>query len=1029
MRVILDNMSEGIALFDPEFRVQFINRAMMRLQNYRPAEVYPGLSGYDLLRFGVARGDYGPGVDVEQTVRERAALMRKPGGNRYERRTAAGRTVEFNFYPLADGSLLAAGRDITEFRDREQALAAAKEDVERTRALMQTVLDNMNDGVSLYGEDGSWRFSNSRHVELLQYPPEMLQPGTSVRDLIRLQVERGDHGPVDDVERKVDELTARVMASGGTRHERRASDGRYIEFTLKPLSDGSRLGLYRDITDHKRREEALAAAKEDAERARELMRTVLDNMNDGVTLYGADGGWRISNRKHVDLLQYPPEALQPGVSIRDLIRILVERGDYGPIADVAGKVEELTARAMQSGGSRYERRTSAGRHVEFTFKPLSDGSRLGLYRDITDLKQREEALATAKADVEHTREVLQTVLDNMNDGVVLLDKEFRFRFGNNEFMQALRVPPEVAAAGNPCEDVIRFQAQRGDFGPVEDVEALVRERREMMLTPGGVRYDRLTVSGRHVEFNYKPLADGGLLGVHRDITELKEREKELAVAKEAAELARADTERTREILATMIDNMNDGIALMTPVGDDVRADFVNQRMMEFQRYPADVVFPGCMMTKVRRFQIERGDFGQVDDVEAKVKELVDHLRTPSGVRFERPSASGHYIEVSYKPLENGTILSIHRNITELKEREESLAEAKEAAEAARADVERARELLQTVIDNIAEGVNVFDRELRLRLINRQHVEQQGYTPEIAKLGTTLADAVRFLGERGEYGPVDDMEAKVRERLALILRPGGNSFERRTLAGRYLTYRFMPLADGGLLGIAIDATASKDREEVLAAAKESAEAANQAKSTFLATMSHEIRTPMNGVLGMLEVLEHQGLNDAQRRSVTTMRESAQALLRIIDDLLDFSKIEAGKIEMEETAFSLSGLINGAIDTFRPQALAKGLELDAAIAVGSNDALIGDPTRVRQILFNLLANALKFTEKGGVQVHARTAPLGQGATCVTLAVSDTGIGLTEQQRARLFQPFAQADSSTTRRFGGTGLGLSIVRGLPN
>ena len=174
-----------------------------------------------------------------------------------------------------------------------------------------------------------------------------------------MQVERGDHGPVDDVERKVDELTARVMASGGTRHERRASDGRYIEFTLKPLSDGSRLGLYRDITDHKRREEALAAAKEDAERTRELMRTVLDNMNDGVTLYGEDGGWRISNRKHVDLLQYPPGALQPGVSIRDLIRIQVERGDYGPIADVAGKVEELTARAMQSGGSRYERRTAS----------------------------------------------------------------------------------------------------------------------------------------------------------------------------------------------------------------------------------------------------------------------------------------------------------------------------------------------------------------------------------------------------------------------------------------------------------------------------------------------------------------------------------------------------------------------------------------------------------------------------------------------------------------------------------------------
>jgi CheY-like chemotaxis protein len=193
------------------------------------------------------------------------------------------------------------------------------------------------------------------------------------------------------------------------------------------------------------------------------------------------------------------------------------------------------------------------------------------------------------------------------------------------------------------------------------------------------------------------------------------------------------------------------------------------------------------------------------------------------------------------------------------------------------------------------------------------------------------------------------------------------------------------------------------------------------------MSHEIRTPMNGVLGMMEILEHQGLDSEQLKSVATMRDSAQALLRIIDDLLDFSKIEAGRLELEETAFSLSGLITGALDTFRPQASAKGLLLEATIAAGSNDALVGDPTRVRQILFNLLSNALKFTSKGGVEVRAATHPLGDGAVRVTLAVRDTGIGLDDEQRARLFQPFAQADSSTTRRFGGTGLGLSIVRRL--
>jgi signal transduction histidine kinase/DNA-binding LytR/AlgR family response regulator len=211
------------------------------------------------------------------------------------------------------------------------------------------------------------------------------------------------------------------------------------------------------------------------------------------------------------------------------------------------------------------------------------------------------------------------------------------------------------------------------------------------------------------------------------------------------------------------------------------------------------------------------------------------------------------------------------------------------------------------------------------------------------------------------------------------------------------------------------------------ARNEAEAANNAKSTFLATMSHEIRTPMNGVLGMIEVLERQGLDQVQLRTVSTIRHSSETLLRIIDEILDFSKIEAGRLELESTAFSLSGLIQGALDTFRPQAVAKGLALDAEIDPGSDDALIGDPTRVRQVLFNLLGNALKFTDRGAVRVRAGTTRLSGGRTRVTLAVSDTGIGLGAEECARLFKPFAQADSSITRRFGGTGLGLSIVRRL--
>jgi len=220
---------------------------------------------------------------------------------------------------------------------------------------------------------------------------------------------------------------------------------------------------------------------------------------------------------------------------------------------------------------------------------------------------------------------------------------------------------------------------------------------------------------------------------------------------------------------------------------------------------------------------------------------------------------------------------------------------------------------------------------------------------------------------------------------------------------------------------------RERTDAAEVARVEAEAANEAKSTFLATMSHEIRTPMNGVLGMMEVLERQVLIDDQRPLVATMRDSAQALMRIIDDVLDFSKIEAGRLELEETVFSLSGLVAGAVDTLRPQAGAKGLAIEAEIEPGSDDALIGDPTRMRQILFNLLSNAVKFTEYGEIVVRAGTAPLGGGQTRVMLAVKDTGIGLDAAQQARLFEPFSQADSSTTRRYGGTGLGLSIVRRL--
>jgi signal transduction histidine kinase/CheY-like chemotaxis protein/HPt (histidine-containing phosphotransfer) domain-containing protein len=470
-----------------------------------------------------------------------------------------------------------------------------------------------------------------------------------------------------------------------------------------------------------------------------------------------------------------------------------------------------------------------------------------------------------------------------------------------------------------------------------------------------------------------------------------------------------------DILQATLDTIPDGLLAVDP---ELKLIGNNERLFEILDLDREAILaaPDPALA-IRTIRIERGDLGP-GNRRAQMERLEAAIRDPAPRQYEQQLKSGRWIEVRSRAASRGGRVLVIRDITERVMAERNAAQQ--------------TELLRITFATIPDGLMVLDEDLRMVTYNDRLLEILDIDPALIRSAPEPGRALRLeLARRGHFG-TGDPETLVRSREAMLKSAPGLCYEKQMPSGRWIEYRSAPLPSGGRVALARDITAHKERETEREVAKEAAERAriaaeqaSQAKSAFLANMSHEIRTPMNGVMGAAHLLLATTLNPEQHRYTDVIVKCGRHLLTVIDDILDISKMAAGRVKLETIEFALPDVVRTTLELLGPKAAEKRLRIETAIDPGAAVPVLGDPTRLRQVLVNLVGNAIKFTETGGVTVAARRLGGGEDRAVMQIEVADTGIGIADDARQRLFHNFTQADETISRRFGGTGLGLAISK----
>lgn len=652
-----------------------------------------------------------------------------------------------------------------------------------------------------------------------------------------------------------------------------------------------------------------------------------------------------------------------------------------------GTGRNVSPGSAQSGESKSGGQALAGGNTDVGGSTSSD----------SESSETVAAEASAKVAGEKTGQDvsdIRTIIDSLDIGVVLVDEHLKALIINNAFHEIWNTETIKLPEGCDFRALMDVNRKNGIYDIAdEDWESYVKSRCDEIRSGSVEPREMARADGKILIYAVTDLSDGKRLVTYYDITEAKNREIEL--------------ERARALLGEASSVMAHG--LLVHDGDTILMS--NKRLAEIFGIPEEEVAPGKSWADVVRRRVAEIEGYAPDEIDARVARVTDS--TDVGA-YERQLVDGRWIRVDLDWREDGGKVATFTDITEAKAKEAALVEAQERADATNQKLEATIR----VLDVSDAGILTFEAD-EILYANASLVDQIEVPPEMLEPGRSLSELLTYCANRGDFG--EDVSAE--EIVELTSRKIANGVRyqtnRKTPSGRSIKTDIVPVTDGASVATYNDVTE-------LAESQKKAELADRAKSEFLANMSHEIRTPMNGVLGMAELLAKSELDPKQRTFTDIIVKSGNALLTIINDILDFSKIDAGQLELDPTPFRLAEAIEDVATLVSTRAKEKDLELIVRVQPGLPENMIGDVGRIRQIVTNLMGNAVKFTEKGHVLVEVTGLTSGD-KTSLKFSVTDTGIGIPEDQIASVFEKFSQVDASSTRRHEGTGLGLTITSKL--